>query len=43
MVQVTDIEPVKIAIEQFDDRRPDKSRVGLRTHLWGNHVFQCHR
>ena len=35
MVQVTDIEPVKIAIEPFDDRRADKSRVGTRTHLWG--------
>ena len=35
MVQVTDIEPVKIAIEPFDDRRTDKSRVGTRTHLWG--------
>lgn len=35
MVQVSDIEPVKIAIEPFDDRRTDKSRVGMRTHLWG--------
>ena len=35
MVQVTDIEPVKIAIEPFDDRRADKTRVGTRTHLWG--------
>lgn len=35
MVQVTDIEPVKIAVEPFDDRRTDKSRVGTRTHLWG--------
>ena len=35
MVQVTDIEPIKIAIEPFDDRRADKSRVGTRTHLWG--------
>lgn len=35
MVQVTDIEPVKIAIEPFDDRRGDKSRVGTRSHLWG--------
>ncbi|MBH0201801.1 MAG: hypothetical protein HP496_05745 [Nitrospira sp.] len=35
MVQVTDIEPVKIAIEPFEDRRADKSRVGTRTHLWG--------
>lgn len=35
MVQVSDIEPVKIVIEPFDDRRTDKSRVGMRTHLWG--------
>jgi uncharacterized lipoprotein YmbA len=35
MVQVSDIESVKIAIEPFDDRRTDKSRVGVRTHLWG--------
>lgn len=35
MVQVTDIDPVKIAIEPFEDRRADKSRVGMRTHLWG--------
>jgi hypothetical protein len=35
MVQVTDIDPTKIAIEPFDDRRADKSRVGTRTHLWG--------
>lgn len=35
MVQVTDIEPVKIAIEPFDDRRTDKNRVGTRSHLWG--------
>jgi len=35
MVQVTDIEPVKIAIEPFDDRRADRNRVGTRTHLWG--------
>ncbi|MCS6303397.1 MAG: hypothetical protein H8K07_07000 [Nitrospira sp.] len=35
MVQVTDIEPVKIAIEPFEDRRADKNRVGTRTHLWG--------
>jgi uncharacterized lipoprotein YajG len=39
MVQVTDIEPVKIVIEPFDDRRADKSRVGLRTHLWGGTTY----
>ena len=35
MVQLTDIDPIKIAVEPFDDRRADKSRVGTRTHLWG--------
>lgn len=35
LVQLTDIEPVKIAIEPFEDRRADKSRMGTRTHLWG--------
>ncbi|OQW31315.1 MAG: hypothetical protein A4E19_20305 [Nitrospira sp. SG-bin1] len=35
MVQVSDIEPVKIVIEPFDDRRTEKNRVGMRTHLWG--------
>lgn len=35
MVQLTDIDPVKIAVEPFDDRRADQSRVGTRTHLWG--------
>lgn len=39
MAQVTDIEPVKIVIEPFDDRRADKSRVGLRTHLWGGTTY----
>ena len=39
MVQVTDIQPVKIVIEPFDDRRADKSRVGLRTHLWGGTTY----
>ncbi len=39
MVQVTDIDPVKIAIEPFEDRRADKSRVGTRTHLWGGTTY----
>jgi hypothetical protein len=39
MVQVTDIQPVKIVVEPFDDRRADKSRVGLRTHLWGGTTY----
>ncbi|HSN04974.1 MAG TPA: hypothetical protein VLS44_08315 [Nitrospira sp.] len=28
-------EPVTIVVEPFEDLRPDKSRVGVRTHLWG--------
>lgn len=39
MVQLTDIDPVKIAVELFDDRRADKSRVGTRTHLWGGITY----
>lgn len=31
------VEPaqVKIVVEPFEDRRLDKSRLGMRTHLWG--------
>lgn len=39
MVQLTDIDPLKIAIESFDDRRVDKSRVGTRSHLWGGTTY----
>ncbi len=39
MVQVTDIEPVRIIIEPFEDRRAEKSRVGSRTHLWGGTTY----
>lgn len=39
MVQLTDIDPLKIAIEPFDDRRADKSRVGTRSHLWGGTTY----
>ena len=39
MVQVTDIEPVKIVIEPFEDRRADKSRIGARSHLWGGTTY----
>jgi len=28
-------EPVRIVIEPFEDRRLEKNRLGLRTHLWG--------
>jgi len=39
LVQLTDIDPIKIAVEPFDDRRADKSRVGTRTHLWGGTTY----
>ena len=34
-VQVAEPEAVKIVIEPFEDRRADKHRIGMRTHLWG--------
>ena len=33
--QYMEPEPVRIVIETFEDRRLEKSRLGLRTHLWG--------
>ena len=33
--QYMEPEPVRIVIESFEDRRLEKSRLGLRTHLWG--------
>src|SRR5262245_21901600 len=32
-------EPVSIVIEPFEDRRLEKSRLGLRTHLWGGVTY----
>lgn len=32
-------EPVRIVIEPFEDRRTEKSRIGLRTHLWGGVTY----
>ncbi|MCX5723040.1 MAG: hypothetical protein NTX84_00685 [Nitrospirae bacterium] len=32
-------EPVRIVIEPFDDRRTEKTRLGLRTHLWGGVTY----
>lgn len=32
-------EPVKIVVEPFDDRRIEKSRLGIRTHLWGGVTY----
>lgn len=32
-------EPVTIVIEPFEDRRAEKGRVGMRTHLWGGVTY----
>jgi hypothetical protein len=32
-------EPVSIVIEPFEDRRLEKNRLGLRTHLWGGVTY----
>lgn len=32
-------EPVTIVVEPFEDLRPEKSRVGVRTHLWGGVTY----
>lgn len=32
-------EAVKIVIEPFEDRRVEKNRVGMRTHLWGGVTY----
>lgn len=37
--QFMEPEPVKIVIESFEDRRPEKNRLGLRTHLWGGVTY----
>jgi hypothetical protein len=36
---LVEAEPVKIVIEPFEDRRVDKTRVGMRTHLWGGMTY----
>src|SRR5262249_12690155 len=37
--QVVDPDGVKIVIEPFEDRRAEKSRIGMRTHLWGGTTY----
>ena len=37
--QYQEPEPVRIIIETFEDRRLEKSRLGLRTHLWGGVTY----
>ena len=37
--QYMEPEPVRIVIESFEDRRREKSRLGLQTHLWGGVTY----
>lgn len=37
--QFMEPEPVRIVIEPFEDRRLEKNRLGLRTHLWGGVTY----
>lgn len=37
--QMAVTEPVKIIIEPFEDRRLEKGRVGMRSHLWGGVTY----
>ena len=37
--EVADPDGVKIVIEPFEDRRVEKSRIGMRTHLWGGTTY----
>jgi hypothetical protein len=38
-VQQAEPEGLKIVIEPFEDRRADKNRIGMRTHLWGGMTY----
>jgi hypothetical protein len=37
--QFMETEPIRIVIESFEDRRQEKNRLGLRTHLWGGLTY----
>lgn len=37
--KMTEPEGVKVVIEPFEDRRVEKSRIGMRTHLWGGTTY----
>jgi len=37
--KAADMEPVKLAIETFEDRRTEKQRIGVRSHLWGGVTY----
>lgn len=39
VAQPGDIESVTIVIEPFEDRRVEKNRVGMRSHLWGGVTY----
>ncbi|MBD0316369.1 MAG: hypothetical protein ICV75_06735 [Nitrospiraceae bacterium] len=39
VAQPGDMDSVRIAIEPFEDRRPEKGRVGMRSHLWGGVTY----
>ncbi len=39
VAQSGNIESVTIAIEPFEDRRPEKGHVGTRSHLWGGATY----
>jgi hypothetical protein len=38
-VQQAEPEGLKIVIEPFEDRRAEKNRIGMRTHLWGGTTY----
>ncbi|MGQ0666336.1 MAG: hypothetical protein ACT4O4_04815 [Nitrospiraceae bacterium] len=37
--QASEMEPVKLVIEPFEDRRVEKGRIGSRSHLWGGVTY----
>lgn len=37
--QYVEPEPVKIVVEPFEDRRLERTRLGMRTHLWGGVTY----
>jgi hypothetical protein len=37
--QMVEPDGVKIVIEPFEDRRVEKTRIGMRTHLWGGTTY----
>jgi uncharacterized lipoprotein YajG len=37
--QMAEPEAIRVVVEPFEDRRIDKNRVGMRTHLWGGVTY----